>query len=1341
MAAERRFLITNDPRLRDLLVPRGYVAGTVRADWAESVALGARDVVLVHSSTVDDLSVRLQQRPPGHLLMIRDLRSADAEPTAMATVPTLLCVRDETGESAFPDALGHVLEQPCIGVRPEFLPLREVVERINQYFRARHLAQHVTLHPADHTGPDPFFPNSQHIPDLPAGGVDVAALDRLRRRHRGHFEPRARGLEHLGEIGDHFVGRTAVLAELGRWLVGRHDRRARVVTGDPGSGKSAVLGRLLLPPDAAHPAGAGAGPRPLVPPGMRLVPLHAQRAALEDLTASLATVVRAPGSGRDALPALLETLGQGTTPVTVVVDALDEAGTAGDSGEGLRIARELLQPLTALPGVRLIVGARRPLLTALGRATTVLDLDRQDFFTRDDVLGYARSLLLDADEPDSFSPYHDRPDLAETVAQGIAERAGTCFLVARMTARALVQGQITVDPTRPGWERELPSDVGQAFAGYLARFGPRQDEVIRLLRPLAYAQGSGLPWSTVWGPVVKALSGKPCSSEDLEWLHRNAGEYVVDTEAAGGSGYRLYHETLAEHLRTPGSEAAAHRAIADALLAEVRPDRPGGGQAWARAHPYIRDHLADHAAAGGTLEQLLDDNDYLVYAGPASLMRALRTAPPTVGGDAGPVYRASAGIHASLSPSERRDILAIDAARFNRHGDTIREFADGRPWRPLWATGSLVHSALRTTLTGRQGHAMGISCVRIDGRPHALAIDSQDRGPDTSLFFPDGVIRLWDLTSGSEVGTLTGHRGKINAVAGYEFQGRAYAVTVSPADYLRNGAGDGSVRLWDLTEGTGQVVASDDLGQMSSVACAVVDGQPHAVTGNQTGEAAVRVWNLATHELRRRLSDHTGAVTSLDCADIDGRPHAVVGCQGGGTWVYDLVDCTLRAVLTGDSRWVHAVSCVTLDGRPHVVTHGTDQEARVLRLDDGSLRTTLIGTTSRLSALACTDIGGRPHAVSGGRDGKVRLWDLESGRERAAFTGHASGVNAVTCIGIDGRAHAVTGSGEPAARVWDLTEDSRTNTIRRGHSAQVSGAACTTIDGRPHAVTIGRDDVLRVWDADSGAPRAQLTGHSDGAGGHPPSLDCVMIGGRPYAVTGGADHTVRVWDLTGARQRSVRTGHRNQVLALTCTTLQRQPKAVTTGSDWTVHVWDVADESRPERVLRCGRPSRHEYDPGRSACAVVCTELDARPHVAVAWGGHDPEVHLMDLTDGETCEVLHCTTGGVSVLALAHIMNQPHVVACGDGVEVWNLADRTRRAVLPGHTARVYAAACADLDGRPFAFTTGADRTVRVWDLLSNEAAGRITLPLRGHAITATPTRILVGIDDDIVMFTRQDGR
>lgn len=66
-----------------------------------------------------------------------------------------------------------------------------------------------------------------------------------------HWRPRARGVGIDSERGHRFCGRTAALREIVSWLDRKEpDRRVLVVTGAPGAGKSAVLGRIVTTADA-----------------------------------------------------------------------------------------------------------------------------------------------------------------------------------------------------------------------------------------------------------------------------------------------------------------------------------------------------------------------------------------------------------------------------------------------------------------------------------------------------------------------------------------------------------------------------------------------------------------------------------------------------------------------------------------------------------------------------------------------------------------------------------------------------------------------------------------------------------------------------------------------------------------------------------------------------------------------------------------------------------------------------------------------------------------------------------------------------------------------------------
>ncbi|MGH3409497.1 MAG: hypothetical protein ACRDRJ_44440, partial [Streptosporangiaceae bacterium] len=77
-------------------------------------------------------------------------------------------------------------------------------------------------------------------------GWDLATDPEARR----HWSPRARGVAVDSEKGYRFRGRTTALIEIKAWLDrAAPDRMPLIVTGSPGSGKSAVLGRIVTTAD------------------------------------------------------------------------------------------------------------------------------------------------------------------------------------------------------------------------------------------------------------------------------------------------------------------------------------------------------------------------------------------------------------------------------------------------------------------------------------------------------------------------------------------------------------------------------------------------------------------------------------------------------------------------------------------------------------------------------------------------------------------------------------------------------------------------------------------------------------------------------------------------------------------------------------------------------------------------------------------------------------------------------------------------------------------------------------------------------------------------------------
>lgn len=258
-----------------------------------------------------------------------------------------------------------------------------------------------------------------------------------------HFMRRGGGAEPVGRDwrGGYFSGREEELQELSSWF---DDETAapglRVVTGKPGAGKSALIGVLVC---AAHPAlrphttslwhklGRAA-------PGMndRVAVIHARRLGLDQITTSLAHQLRvicgtnsgseasqsetSPASPADHLLSLLPEHGR---PVTVIVDALDEAVRPDD------ISSALLVPLAEKAQahgsrLRLLIGTRedsrfRQLLTLARSQNACTDLSSASPESVCKGLITYVELLLTADGPYA----HGSRRLArEALATAIAER-------------------------------------------------------------------------------------------------------------------------------------------------------------------------------------------------------------------------------------------------------------------------------------------------------------------------------------------------------------------------------------------------------------------------------------------------------------------------------------------------------------------------------------------------------------------------------------------------------------------------------------------------------------------------------------------------------------------------------------------------------------------------------------------------------------------------------------------------------------------------------------------------------------------------------------------------------
>ncbi|WP_037681782.1 hypothetical protein [Streptomyces griseus] len=833
-----------------------------------------------------------------------------------------------------------------------------------------------------------FFPNPAHERDGSrpgAAAVDrtvAALLDEM--ADVIHFTGRASGTEAVFRTGDHgfFRGRNDEVRTLSAWLRGE-GQDVQVVTGKPGAGKSALLGALVC---AAHPVLRDKTEglwRLLEDPPLEvqnLAVVHARGRSVSEVMEALGSQWKLGRTGQ--VDDVVSALRVPTGPRVLILDALDEA----------EYPEELTEALLRLDGAcRMLIGVRpgrrfKRLLRLVGPNRVDLDkVPRSRLY--DELRMYLYGVLT------VRGPYA-KSELGETarrLADGIARELVRRrvpeygeFLVAALYVRHVLDQPVRDDPAEV---ERICEAVPRDLLGVVDLHRKHHRDVPWLpavLSALAFAQGAGMPEEVVTATAAAFGDGEPQSEQIRQAL--DAARFFLrrGMDDEGKALYRLFHQGLADTLRSRAGGGA--EAVWTRLLTVV-----GTPRRWASAEPYLLRHAAHHAADAGRLDELLADTEFVVHADAELLERLLLRL------DGSPwlpkwarnphrlmplarVYVDTAGAHRDRSPSQRRQILSLAAAKKGEQEVSLA----------LTVSGSWL------------AHRIG----RVP--PH-------DARREAFLFVP-GVDAVPSV--GEEISEVTG-------LVPVSLGGLPHVVTASD---------DGVVRVWDLREG--KVVARGahrwHLDEDWSATCTVLDSlvvSVHHIDRSGASASRLNVWDLPVTRSPKASTETKHVFVAVAATTVRDRP-SVVLCGYRRTWKLGATgslvlwdpsgDRHLGELLLDTGAPLSCVAAGSLGGRPHAVTGGEDGVVRVWDLEEGKETRALTGHERAVMCVAFASMGGRSHAVTGGKDGVVRVWDLEEAKELRVLTGHERPVWCVALASVGGRPHLVTGGGDRTLRVWDL---------------------------------------------------------------------------------------------------------------------------------------------------------------------------------------------------------------------------------------------------------------------------------------------------------------------------------
>ncbi len=522
-------------------------------------------------------------------------------------------------------------------------------------------------------------------------------------------------------------------------------------------------------------------------------------------------------------------------------------------------------------------------------------------------------------------------------------------------------------------------------------------------------------------------------------------------------------------------------------------------------------------------------------------------------------------------------------------------------------------------------------------------------------------------------------------------------VTADPGTTLAGGTAEGGARVYSSTGE--ELLVFRGHGDRTIEAYYSPDG---ALIATTSIDGTARLWDAATGaEIRVLLAD--GAALFGADFSLDGRLLAVGGSDAA-IRLWNTATGELEAVLPTEV----IAEDVSLSGTGLVAVAADTAGAFVIDAASGEQ---LLHLTGHRDGTCRVDFSPDDTLLAtSSQDGTAKLWDLATGNELRSLTGHSGPVCGMA-FSPDGARLATAGE-DGTARVWDVATGEELLVVS-GHATGIGGV---TFDPTGRLIaTAGGDGLTKIWDVSPEGSRELLTVATDG----PATFSAYSADGA-WLATGTEDGDVAVWDAATGERRVVLNGHTDRVSGGGFT--PDGSLLVTSGEDQTARVWDVASGSELFVV------TEHTDTVWSSTFNPDGTML--------ATGGLDGLVALWSVPDGREIARL----GGIpAAFSVVFSPDGSLLGVAGIGLQVWDVAARTRLVGIEGHSGAILAVRFGP-DGLSMA-TAAADGSAKLWDI-SEVRSGTVRelASLQGHsgavldvAFSSDGTRIVTAALDDTV--------
>ncbi len=315
-------------------------------------------------------------------------------------------------------------------------------------------------------------------------------------------------------------------------------------------------------------------------------------------------------------------------------------------------------------------------------------------------------------------------------------------------------------------------------------------------------------------------------------------------------------------------------------------------------------------------------------------------------------------------------------------------------------------------ITTIEGHSNWVKSVLFSADGQTLASCSYDK-----------TIRLWQLDTGREIRTLGRGRffvwhSKVVLSIAFSPDGKTLASSILGAPF----GNPDMIKLWDVSTGRQLGTLKGHSHAITSVAFSpdgktLASGSQSTIIGSDTDSNTIRLWDVCIGHEKRVLKGHLSYVNS------------VVFSPDGQTLASGSLDCTIKLwdVCTGQEKrtlkgHLHSVTSVAFSPDGQTLASGSsDRTIRLWDVSTGQEKLTLkalsYGVNYDANSVAFSPDG--QTLASGSSDRTIRLWDVSTGQELCTLSEHSNVVESVA-FSPDGQTLA-SGSFDKTIKIWRVS--------------------------------------------------------------------------------------------------------------------------------------------------------------------------------------------------------------------------------------------------------------------------------------------------------------------------------